>query len=110
MIDIGGYRLHISEAGSGAPVVFESGLGEPVATWKSSTRVAKFARFLSNESCWHWPVRSPFAAENKVSMAADLHTLLHAAQVPPPYILVGHSLGGALVQVFAHAYRRRLRP
>jgi hypothetical protein len=35
MIDIGGCRLHISESGSGEPVVvFESGLGEPVATWK----------------------------------------------------------------------------
>jgi len=37
-------------------------------------------------------------------MAADLNSLLHAAKIPPPYILVGHSLGGTLVQVFAHAY------
>jgi pimeloyl-ACP methyl ester carboxylesterase len=30
--------------------------------------------------------------------------LLHEAQVPGPYVLVGHSLGGALVRVYAHEY------
>jgi pimeloyl-ACP methyl ester carboxylesterase len=37
-------------------------------------------------------------------MAADLRSLLQAAKIPSPYILVGHSLGGTLVQVFAHSY------
>jgi pimeloyl-ACP methyl ester carboxylesterase len=37
-------------------------------------------------------------------MAADLEAVLKAANLTPPYILVGHSLGGAIVQVFAHRY------
>src|ERR1700686_4290114 len=48
-VDLGGYRLYISESGSGAPaVVFESGLGEDVATWSNvQPQVALFARTLA---------------------------------------------------------------
>ena len=37
-------------------------------------------------------------------MVNDLHALLVAAQVPGPYLLVGHSFGGLLVRLFAHRY------
>jgi pimeloyl-ACP methyl ester carboxylesterase len=37
-------------------------------------------------------------------MTTELHSLLAAAKVPPPYVLVGHSLGGAIVQLFAFTY------
>jgi len=33
-------------------------------------------------------------------MATDLHELLHRAGIPPPYVLVGHSLGGLNVRVY----------
>jgi pimeloyl-ACP methyl ester carboxylesterase len=36
--------------------------------------------------------------------AQELHTLLHQANIPVPYVLVGHSLGGLSVRVFAHDY------
>ena len=36
--------------------------------------------------------------------ARELHALLQHAGVPGPYVLVGHSMGGAPVRVFAHAY------
>jgi len=34
----------------------------------------------------------------------DLHALLQAANVPGPYVLVGHSLGGLFVRLYASAY------
>ncbi|MGE5776753.1 MAG: alpha/beta fold hydrolase, partial [Chloroflexota bacterium] len=34
----------------------------------------------------------------------ELHTLLQNANVPGPYVMVGHSLGGLVVHVFAHDY------
>jgi pimeloyl-ACP methyl ester carboxylesterase len=34
----------------------------------------------------------------------DLHRLLGAADVPGPYVLVGHSAGGLLVQLYARTY------
>jgi pimeloyl-ACP methyl ester carboxylesterase len=36
--------------------------------------------------------------------AKELHTLLQHAAIPGPYMLVGHSMGGAPVRVFAHTY------
>ena len=35
-------------------------------------------------------------------LASELHFLLLTGKVPSPYILIGHSFGGAIVQVFAH--------
>ena len=37
-------------------------------------------------------------------MAADLHALLRAADVPGPYVLVGHSAGGLVVRLYASTY------
>ena len=34
----------------------------------------------------------------------DLHQLLHAARVPPPYVMVGHSIGGIYVRKYAALY------
>ncbi len=37
-------------------------------------------------------------------VATDLHTLLHRAGVPGPYVLAGHSFGGLYVRIFAAHY------
>jgi pimeloyl-ACP methyl ester carboxylesterase len=37
-------------------------------------------------------------------IAIDLHTLLHRAHVPGPYVLAGHSFGGLYVRIFAARY------
>jgi pimeloyl-ACP methyl ester carboxylesterase len=37
-------------------------------------------------------------------MAGELHALLHNAGVVPPYVLVGHSLGGLVARIFTHFY------
>ncbi len=44
------------------------------------------------------PARRPSDSANAVD---DLHRLLHAAAIKPPYILVGHSLGGMHVRLYA---------
>jgi pimeloyl-ACP methyl ester carboxylesterase len=36
--------------------------------------------------------------------ARELHVGLHEAGIPGPYVLVGHSMGGLPVRVFAHEY------
>ena len=38
------------------------------------------------------------------SVVADLHALLETAAVPGPYVLVGHSLGGLFVRLYAATY------
>src|SRR5205814_9663800 len=47
--------------------------------------------------------RSPLPRTSKI-FAEELSKLLANARIPPPYILVGHSLGGANIRVFAAKY------
>ena len=52
------------------------------------------------------PSRSDPASQPRTAAAvvSDLHELLHAAGVPGPFVLVGHSLGGLFVRLFASTY------
>jgi pimeloyl-ACP methyl ester carboxylesterase len=50
-----------------------------------------------------WSEAGPLP-RNAQQFAKELHTLLHNARIPGPYVLVGHSMGGLPVRVFAHGY------
>jgi pimeloyl-ACP methyl ester carboxylesterase len=106
---IGGENLHIETLGTSGPiVVFEAGLGNDATTWKSvASPIATFARVvlydrpgLGRSS----PLKDKNAAVTADEVATRLHALLNAADIRPPYILVGHSLGGLYVQMFARKY------
>ena len=106
-IDVGGYKLHIDCTGQGTPVVIlDSGLGDSYVSWmKVQPQIAKFTRVCSYDRAGlGYSDSSPHPRTSKV-MAEELHTLLHNAEVPPPYILVGHSMGGYNVRLFASLYR-----
>jgi pimeloyl-ACP methyl ester carboxylesterase len=47
------------------------------------------------------PVSQP---RTLADLVTELHELLHAASVPEPYVLVGHSLGGLLVQLYGQTH------
>jgi pimeloyl-ACP methyl ester carboxylesterase len=47
------------------------------------------------------PVPMPRTA---LDLVGDLHTLLLAASIPGPYVLVGHSLGGVVVRLYASTH------
>lgn len=107
LVDVGGHRLHIYCTGSGSPtVVLEPGLGEPssmVAGWiapaiAADTRVCIYDRAGRG---WSEPAAGP---EDGVALASSLHTLLERAGEQGPYVLAGHSAGGAYVLNFARLY------
>jgi hypothetical protein len=105
LIDVGGHRLYIECAGTGSPVVvLQSGLGESSSYWSpimpavaGSTTVCAYDRAGHGRS-------DAAGSQDGIALATDLHTLLERAGVPGPYILVGHSSGGAYVRVFAARY------
>ena len=106
LVDVGGYRLHIHCQGQGKPtVVMESGNGNFSLNWGRVPReVAKFTRVCTYDRAGlGWSDRSlrPRTAHNLVE---DLHTLLERSGVEPPYVLVGHSLGGMLIRLYAHEH------
>ena len=106
LIDIGGFRVNVSEAGSGTPpVVFENGLGEDLTTWNDvQPKISAFAHTVTYDRGGLGRSDPSPNSRSIEQLTAELHTMLHAAGVAPPYILVGHSLGGAIVELFAYIY------
>ena len=107
LVDVGGgrrLRLVCSGAGAaGAPtVLLESGAGNDSAAWnRVQPGVAKFARVCSYDRAGLGGSDPVPAPRTVVAVAEDLHALLSNAKVAGPYILVGHSLGGILVRLYA---------
>ncbi len=87
------------------PVIFENGLGGRMEWWKEvlpetskdTTTFAYNRPGYGNSD----PVSSPRDGSHIVE---ELRTLLHSKGMKPPYILVGHSLGGLYMQLFARRY------
>lgn len=110
LVDIGGYRLHLNCIGSGSPtVVFDAGLSDDSLAWyKVQPEVAKRERACTYDRAGlGWSDPSPLPRTSRV-IAIELHTLLHNAQVHGPYVLVGHSMGGMNVRMFAALYPREV--
>jgi len=107
LVDVGGHSLHINCTGTGSPtVVIEAGLGDWSTTWGAVVQpeVAKTTRVCTYDRAGlGWSEAAPVPAD-AAQYAKELHTLLQNANVPRPYVMVGHSLGGFIVRVFAHDY------
>ena len=105
-VDIGGRTLNLHCAGTGSPtVVFDSGRTQPGYVWTPVQRqVAAFTR-----ACWYdraglgWSDPGPDPSWGD-SAARDLHGLLGAAHLPPPYVMVGASFGGYVARLYHATY------
>jgi pimeloyl-ACP methyl ester carboxylesterase len=111
MVDVGGRRIHVLVEGEGRPaVIFESGFTQGCKEWeKVQAEIAKAHVTMSYDRAGLGqsdPGRTPRTASQIVR---DLHAALRAANVHPPYVLVGHSAGGLYIQMFAHLYPKEIR-
>ena len=106
LVSVGTHRLHINCTGSGMPtVVIDSGLGGFSLEWNNiqaslseSMQVCTYDRAGYG---WSDPGPEP---RNTQTIATELHTLLLNAEIPGPYILVGHSFGGYNIRYYASMY------
>jgi pimeloyl-ACP methyl ester carboxylesterase len=108
MFSVSGHDMHIYCTGKsrGAPtVVMDSGLGGGLLDWQTvQPKVAEFARVCSYDRSglgWSESGQKPRTSQRIVK---ELHALLENAGVGGPYVLVGHSFGGANVQLYASEY------
>ena len=105
-VDVGGYELYYTCAGKGSPtVILEAGGPSESSVWDlvrvymgASPRVCAYDRANLGKSD-SAPKPRTFS-----DMTRDLHTLLQNVPIEGPYVLVGHSMGGMLVQLYASQY------
>ena len=126
-----GRQLYLECRGAGSPtVVLEAGYRSSARAWSEDFRqlgaprmmvfagVAGFTRVCAYDRpgtvaplkddvrpSRSDPVPQPRTAPDAV---ADLHRLPHAAGIPGPYVLAGHSLGGLFVRLYASIYPREV--
>lgn len=113
-VDVGGRRLYVDCCGDHGPtVVIEVGLGfkpgtEHVGWFRIRDALLPHARVCVYDRAGQGRSDVPPGPLTIEEYAADLHALLHAAQLPPPYILVGSSIGGLIVWLFGAHYPREV--
>ena len=106
LVDIGGRKLNLYCSGTGSPtVVFDAPAGSAGwVWWDVQPRVATRTRAcIYDRAGFGFSDPSPRAASSD-NAVDDLHHLLAAAGVAPPYVLVGNSLGGGNMEMFAWRY------
>jgi pimeloyl-ACP methyl ester carboxylesterase len=103
LIDVGGHFMHIRCQGEGLPVVvLDAGLGGASSDWrKVQPELAATNRTCVYERAGYGRSDSGPLPRTSGRIAAELRTLLMLADLPPPYLLVGHSFGGFNVRLFA---------
>jgi pimeloyl-ACP methyl ester carboxylesterase len=127
LVDIGGgRRLYLECRGSGSPtVVLEAGYRNHGGIWSTPspgvTEPAVFAGVagFTRVCAYHRPGAVVINEDDTVDrsrsdpimrlrsmqeIVADLHALVQAANLPGPYVLAGHSMGGAIARLYAGAY------
>jgi pimeloyl-ACP methyl ester carboxylesterase len=70
--------------------------------------VARFAQTVSYDRAGLGQSELGPKPRSAKQIASELHTALQKAEVKPPYVLVGHSLGGMFVRVFADLYPKEV--
>ncbi len=106
LVSIGAHRLHMHCLGQGTPaVIMDAGLGGNSVDWVAvhpalarDTRVCTYDRAGNG-----WSESGPLPRTSK-RIALELHALLEVSDVPPPYVLVGHSFGGYNIRMFANRF------
>jgi len=103
MVDIGGRRIQLDCRGTGSPtVIFESGLDiNGSLSWSAvHDEIAKTTRACAYSRAgimWSDPKDGP---QNAKTVAEDLHATLVKTGEKPPFVLVGHSLGGPYIMTY----------
>lgn len=107
LVSIGTHRLHLLDAGHGGPtIVLDAALGASSLSW---TLILPHLSTLTLTCAYDraglgWSDAGPMP-RTAGRCADELHALLRAANVPPPYLLVGHSFGGLVARLFVARHR-----
>jgi pimeloyl-ACP methyl ester carboxylesterase len=109
LVDIGGYRLHLWCTGDGVPaVILDAGLGGTSAGWGFvQPEVARFTRVCSYDRAGMGYSDPGPSSRTARRIASELAELLARSGITGRVVLVGESIAGFNVRVFASDHPER---
>lgn len=102
LVNVNGLNLHLYCTGEGSPTVILEAMASNNSTewgW-IQPEIAKTTRVCSYDRAGAGWSDSPAAARTAEQTVTDLDGLLENANIPPPYVFVGHSIGGILARMY----------
>lgn len=111
LVNVGARKMFLNCTGSTrAPtVILEAGTGDSSEVWNVvQKQVEQFAPVCSYDRLGLGKSDRLTARRTANEIVSDLHDLLQAAHVVPPYVMVGHSIGGIYVRKYAALYPREV--
>lgn len=105
-VEYEGSKVSIAHGAGSAPVVvFQSGLGDGKSVWSAVLqRLPSDVGTFAYDRPGYGGSSSKPGERDPCSIAHELHELLRVADIRPPYVLVGHSIGGIYHYAFAKLY------
>src|SRR5262245_873289 len=95
--------IEVAPENPAGTMVFVHGYGGYASQWKNQLKAfSDNYRVIAYDMRGHGRSDAPFSAYTMAEAQSDLDTLLDKLNVRLPFILVGHSFGGAVVTGFAH--------
>jgi pimeloyl-ACP methyl ester carboxylesterase len=105
-VNINGEKFRIKEFGSGRlTVIFESGMSDSLEAWGSlPDTIARYEHVFLYDRADIGKSDSSHQKRTIPNMVGELKSILDHEKINPPYILVGHSLGGYITRYFSSQY------
>lgn len=94
----------IALAQSRPTVIFEAGLGDDHRVWHSVIERLDGTATFAYDRPGYGGTPASKSPRDPCTIASELHERLRASGIRPPYLLVGHSLGGQYAYAFARLY------
>lgn len=114
-VNVGGHRMRVQSAGlaqrkpNEPVVVLESGAISTVENWEPVfDQIAALAPVIAYDRRGLGESEFDGEAPTLKHVTESLHALLGEVKASPPYLLVGHSYGGMLINTFAHDFPREV--
>lgn len=110
MVDTGNYKLFTKTSGNGNhTIVFESGLGDNYESWYQLLSLSNSNQVVAYNRAGYEPSESATNQRSIVQLAEDLHQVILSKSENEQVILVGHSLGGAVVRYYAVQHPEKVK-
>lgn len=105
-----GRAMNLYCTGKGSPIVIlDAGLGDSAVIWrKVQSRLAERTRVCAFDRAGSGFSEPGPLPRDAVHIAQDMKALFEAAGLKPPYVLVGHSLGGLDVRYYADLHLQEI--